>query len=106
MKMHFLIIYICQANVSAAPLSFRSDVLDQLVCRLRDLRRVIRGLESFRFYTSSLLLTYDAAATVTNNSSKPVRSRERSDSSINSGDEEVLLTSPPAGSGESEEDTV
>ncbi len=36
-------------------------MLDKLLSKLRDLRRVVQDLDSFRFYTSSLLLTYDAA---------------------------------------------
>ncbi len=38
----------------------RMGVLDKLMAKLNDLRRVIESLDSFRFYTSSLLLTYDA----------------------------------------------
>ena len=39
--------------------SFRDDVRKQLILKLRDLIAELQGLDSFRFYTSSLLVTYD-----------------------------------------------
>ena len=41
------------------PPLFRIDVLDRLVERLSELKGVLCELDSFRFYTSSLLITYD-----------------------------------------------
>ena len=38
---------------------FRIDVLDRLVERLSELKGVLCELDTFRFYTSSLLITYD-----------------------------------------------
>ena len=41
------------------PPLFRIDVLDRLVERLSELKGVLCELDTFRFYTSSLLITYD-----------------------------------------------
>ena len=41
------------------PPLFRIDVLDRLMERLSELKGVLCELDTFRFYTSSLLITYD-----------------------------------------------
>ncbi len=55
----------------------RVDVVERLMERLQDLRTILQTLDSYRFYTSSLLVTYDGA----------------SESEENHDDDEVLLES-------------
>jgi len=43
-------------------ISIRSDVIHGLLRRLGELRELLQGLDSYRFYTSSLLVTYDGGA--------------------------------------------
>uniref|UniRef100_A0A6A7FQ68 Kinase n=2 Tax=Hirondellea gigas TaxID=1518452 RepID=A0A6A7FQ68_9CRUS len=39
---------------------FRTDIVEQIICKLTDLRNVVATLDSFRFFTASLLILYDS----------------------------------------------
>ena len=63
-------------------LTIRSDVIRALLQRLSQLRELLASLDSFRFYTSSLLITYDGGVREGTSQPDPVCRNSLSTSSL------------------------
>ena len=51
----------------------REDVIQPFICKLKDLHSCLSRQDSYRFYSSSLLLSYDGNGNQSENDSKPGR---------------------------------
>lgn len=66
----------------------RSELLTPVLQRLRDMRAVLESCESYRFFSSSLLIIYDSAPPPTPARSRPSRGGEEGDEDDEDDDED------------------